>query len=239
MKVTKRYFINNKKREMWEMDSDKKRNGTAARAVVCAGSLAVFFVILFLMKSGKAAAFDDAVRFFFYDIRSGALTSAAKAITYLGNWQSVTVLCIILLIIKPTRVKYGVPVSAGAIFVTILNKIIKNLVQRGRPDQMHHLISQGGYSFSSGHSITSMFVFGILIYLVRVNMQNRTAANVLTVILAVPMVCIGLSRIYLGVHYPTDVLAGWALGLAVMMVVIEIADRFRRRSHEPSHQERS
>ena len=84
-----------------------------------------------------------------------------------------------------------------------------------------------------------MFVFGILIYLVRVNVQDRTAANILTVIIAVPMVCIGLSRIYLGVHYPSDVLAGWALGIAVMMVVIEIADRLRSRSHEPSPQERS
>lgn len=224
---------------MWEMDNYKKRNGMAARAVVFVVSITVFFVMLFLVESGKAAAFDDAVRFFFYDMRSDALTSAAKAITYLGNWQSVTVLCIILLIIKPTRVKYGVPVSAGAISVTVINKIIKNLVRRDRPDQIYHLIKQGGYSFSSGHSITSMFVFGILIYLVRVNMQNRTAANVLTVILAIPMVCIGLSRIYLGVHYPTDVLAGWALGVAVMMIVIEISDRISRRSQDPSPHERS
>ena len=172
-------------------------------------------------------------------MRSGALTSAAKVMTYLGNWQSVTALCIILLIIKPTRIRYGIPVSAGAISVTVINKIIKNLVQRDRPDQIYHLIKQGGYSFTSGHSITSMFVFGMLIYLVRVNVQNRTAANILTVVLAIPMVCIGLSRIYLGVHYPTDVLAGWALGIAVMMVVIEIADRLHRRSHEPSPQARS
>ena len=127
----------------------------------------------------------------------------------------------------------------SAISVTVINKIIKNLVQRDRPDQIYHLIKQGGYSFTSGHSITSMFVFGMLIYLVRVNVQNRTAANILTVVLAIPMVCIGLSRIYLGVHYPTDVLAGWALGIAVMMVVIEIADRLHRRSHEPSPQARS
>ena len=221
------------------MNSDIGKNGFVIRACVFTVSIAVFFMMLFLVQSGKAAAFDDAVRFFFYDMRSGALTSAAKAMTYLGNWQSVTVLCIILLIIKPTRIRYGIPVSAGAISVTVINKIIKNLVQRERPDQIYHLIKQGGYSFPSGHSITSMFVFGMLIYLVRVNVQNRKAANVLTVIIAVPMVCIGLSRIYLGVHYPSDVLAGWALGIAVMMVVIEIADRLRRCSHEPSPQERS
>ena len=221
------------------MNSDTGKNGFVIRACVFTVSIAVFFVMLFLVQSGKAAAFDDAVRFFFYDMRSGALTSAAKAMTYLGNWQSVTVLCIILLIIKPTRIRYGIPVSAGAISVTVINKIIKNLVRRERPDQIYHLIKQGGYSFPSGHSITSMFVFGMLIYLVRVNVQNRKAANVLTVIIAVPMVCIGLSRIYLGVHYPSDVLAGWALGIAVMMVVIEIADRLRSRSHKAFPQARS
>ena len=221
------------------MNSDIGKNGFVIRACVFTVSIAVFFMMLFLVQSGKAAAFDDAVRFFFYDMRSGALTSAAIVMTFLGNWQSVTALCIILLIIKPTRIRYGIPVSAGAISVTVINKIIKNLVQRDRPDQIYHLIKQGGYSFTSGHSITSMFVFGMLIYLVRVNVQNRTAANILTVVLAIPMVCIGLSRIYLGVHYPTDVLAGWALGIAVMMVVIEIADRLNRRSHEPSPQARS
>lgn len=221
------------------MNSDTGKNGSVIRACVFTVSIAVFFMMLFLVQSGKAAAFDDAVRFFFYDMRSGALTSAAKAMTYLGNWQSVTVLCIILLIIKPTRIRYGIPVSAGAIFVTVINKIIKNLVLRERPDQIYHLIKQGGYSFPSGHSITSMFVFGMLIYLVRANVQNCTAANVLTVIIAVPMVCIGLSRIYLGVHYPSDVLAGWALGIAVMMVVIEIADRLRSRSHKTSPHARS
>ena len=221
------------------MNSDTGKNGFVIRACVFTVSIAVFFMMLFLVQSGKAAVFDDAVRFFFYDMRSGALTSAAKAMTYLGNWQPVTVLCIILLIIKPTRIRYGIPVSAGAISVTVINTIIKNLVRRERPDQIYHLIKQGGYSFPSGHSITSMFVFGMLIYLVRVNVQNRKAANVLTVIIAVPMVCIGLSRIYLGVHYPSDVLAGWALGVAVMMVVIEIADRLHSCSHEPSPQERS
>ena len=120
---------------------------------------------------------------------------------------------------KPTRRTYGLHVSEGAIAVTVLNKIIKSLVERPRPDDIVHLVHAGGFSFPSGHSITSMFVFGMLIYLVRTNMQNRHAANILTVVLAIPMVCIGLSRIYLGVHYPTDVLAGWSLGIVMIAVV--------------------
>lgn len=177
------------------------------------------------MVTGRSQNFDDSVRFFFYDMRSEWLTWAAKIITYMGNWHSIVILCIILLIIKPLRMTYGVPVSLGAVFVTLMNKIIKTAVQRPRPDEIFRLIDEGGFSFSSGHSITSMFVFGMLIYLVRNNVKKGMTANILTVILFIPTIFIGLSRIYLGVHYPTDVLAGWCLGIAVIMFAIEIIER--------------
>ena len=188
---------------------------------IAAGVLGIgaFLFILYMAAAGNAYIIDDPVRGLFYSIRADWLTPFVKVITYMGNWQSITLLCIILLIMKPTRRTYGLPVSAGAIAVTVLNKIIKSLVERPRPDDIVHLVHAGGFSFPSGHSITSMFVFGLLIYLVRTNMQNRHAANILTVVLAIPMVCIGLSRIYLGVHYPTDVLAGWSLGIVMIAVV--------------------
>ena len=127
-----------------------------------------------------------------------------------------------MLLIKTTKLTNVITVSAGAIYVTVLNKLIKTAVQRPRPDDVVNLISEGGFSFPSGHSITSMFVFGLLIFLVRSNVRNKTAANVLTAVLSIPMILIGLSRIYLGVHYPTDVLAGWCLGIAVTAAVIGI-----------------
>ncbi len=195
------------KKELW--------GEAAALAMV----LLYFFALLFMVQNGTAAAFDDAVRNFFYDLRRDWLTPVVKFITYLGNWQTITVLCLVLLALKPTRITYGVPVSVGAILVTVLNKWIKGLVQRPRPDEALHLIEQGGFSFPSGHSITSMFVFGMLIWLVRTNVKDRKTANILTVLLAIPMICVGLSRIYLGVHYPTDVLAGWCLGIAVIILL--------------------
>jgi len=215
-----------------EKNIDKGRRDFSQKAVIIAGvsALVIFAVILCAVESGHAAVFDDTVRYFFYGMRCEPLTAAVKIITYMGNWQTITLLCIVLLIFRFTRITYGIPVSAGAIAVTLLNKLIKHLAERPRPDDITHLISEGGFSFPSGHAITSMFVFGILIYLVRANVKNRVAANVLTVVLAVPMICIGLSRIYLGVHYPTDVAAGWCLGIAVMAAVILICGHFQRRS---------
>lgn len=197
-----------------------KMNGNFnVRVIAGAAGAAVFLTILILVLTGNAGAVDDPVRSVFYGMRADWLTPLVKVITYIGNWQSITVLCIILLMLKPTRRTYGIPVSAGAISVTILNKIIKTIVARPRPDDISHLVHAGGFSFPSGHSITSMFVFGMLILLVRSHMQNRHAANILTVVLAAPMICIGLSRIYLGVHYPTDVLAGWSLGIIMIAVI--------------------
>lgn len=200
----------------------KEKNSNRILALTGASAVLLFAALLFCVLADHTSGFDNPVRSFFYDLRCDVLTPAVKAVTYMGNWQSITALCIALLLIKPTRITYGIPVSAGAIFVTVLNKLIKTAVQRPRPDDVVHLISEGGFSFPSGHSITSMFVFGLLIFLVRSNVRNKTAANVLTAVLSIPMILIGLSRIYLGVHYPTDVLAGWCLGIAVTAAVIGI-----------------
>lgn len=203
------------------MLNSKSKLGVAAIIVGISG----FIIILYAVLTGNAPAFDDPVRSFFYSMRADWLTPVVKVITYMGNWESITLLCLILLFAKPTRIIYGIPVSVGAIIVTFLNKLVKALVARPRPDDILHLVHAGGFSFSSGHSITSMCVFGMLIYLVRRNMKNRKAANIFTVILAIPMICIGLSRIYLGVHYPTDVLAGWCLGIAVIAIITMIFEK--------------
>ena len=87
------------------------------------------------------------------------------------------------------------------------------------------MIDEGGYSFTSGHSITSMVVFGLLIFLVRKYVPDKKTANIFTVFLAIQWIFIGLSRIYMGVHYPTDVLGGWLLGAGILMVIISIEDK--------------
>ena len=195
------------------------------RGVIFAAGLVLFVLLTILMVTGNLQWFDDPIREWVYSIRNPALTEVLKVITYMGNWQTITLLCIVLLLFRKTRLRYGVPVSAGAIFVTIFNRIIKLIFKRPRPEESLHLIEEGGYSFTSGHSITSMVVFGLLIYLVRKYVKNRKAANILTAALAVPWIFIGLSRIYMGVHFPSDVLAGWALGAAVLAGIIVIVEK--------------
>ena len=191
-----------------------------------------FFLMLMIVLGGSAAAVDDPVREAFYSVRSESLTAVVKIITYMGNWQTVTAVCIVLLLVKGTRMTYGVPVSLCAISVSLINKCVKHLVERARPDDIMHLVEEGGFSFASGHSATSMAVCLLLIYLVRKNMQAGKKADILTVLIAIPMLLIGPSRIYLGVHYPTDVIAGWCLGIVVAVIVIEVMEKTERGRYD-------
>lgn len=204
---------------------------TKRRIVIMLVCLAGFAVIAWFVATKDVLEFDTAVRQWVYSIRSSALTPVLRSITYMGNWQTITALCILLLVIPKTRVRYGIPVSSSALFITVFNKGVKQIFQRPRPDASLHLIHEGGYSFTSGHSITSMVVFGLLIYLVRKYAEDEKRANILTVFLAIPWICIGPSRIYMGVHYPTDVLGGWFLGAALLMVILSIEDRRRNREN--------
>lgn len=204
---------------------------TKRRIVIMLVCLAGFAVTAWFVATKDVLEFDTAVRQWVYSIRSSALTPVLRSITYMGNWQTITALCILLLVIPKTRVRYGIPVSSSALFITVFNKGVKQIFQRPRPDASLHLIHEGGYSFTSGHSITSMVVFGLLIYLVRKYAEDEKRANILAVFLAIPWICIGPSRIYMGVHYPTDVLGGWFLGAALLMVILSIEDRRRNREN--------
>lgn len=206
---------------------NKKRIYLLNIVAVC---LIGFFALWLMVEAGDASLIDDPVRNVVISMRSGWLTVIMKVITYIGNWQTITFICLILLIVKKTRVTYGVPLGIGSLFVSLTNKGIKAIVLRPRPDEAMFLIEQGGWSFPSGHAITSMFFFGMLIWLIRRNVTNPRHANVLTVIFAVPMILIGISRVYLGVHYPTDVLAGWCLGILVVAIMAAIIEKTMSRN---------
>ena len=123
-----------------------------------------------------------------------------------------------------------VDMAVGIIIGGAFGKIVSS--QRPRPEDIVHLVREGGFSFPSGHSITSMFVYGMLLYLICQHVADRRLRILLSVLAAIPLVLVGPSRIYLGVHYPTDVLAGWCLGFAVLMAEIGILQRIYKKSRK-------
>ena len=199
-------------------------NTVYLRRAVALFALCLFTILLIAISNGSAAAFDDPIRYFFYSLRCDALTAVVLVITNAADKLVIIGICLVLLAVPRTRLTFGIPLSAGALGTIIINSIVKILVKRPRPDIVH-LISETGYSFPSGHSISSMFFYGAAIWLTHRYVSNKKARVPIMVILAIPMLLVGPTRIYLGVHYPTDVLGGWCLGFAAIVLLIEIVDR--------------
>lgn len=199
-----------------------------SRAIMAVSGFLLFSVIAYFISSREVLAFDTVIRQEIYNLRNDTLTIVLKAFTYMGNWQSVTLICCILLAISRLRFSFGFPAAITAVICTLVQDSLKLMFQRVRPDVSLHLIQQGGYSFPSGHSFTNFVFFGMIIFLCRRKLKNRATSNWITALLGCLIFLIGFSRIYLGVHYPTDVSGGWALGLCLLMILICAMDFFQK-----------
>lgn len=190
----------------------------------------VFIGIAVGVQTGYLDGFDDAVRYRVYSMRSDKLTAFWKFITHSGDRYVVILLGVILLLKKSLREKYGVKFAIAALSSTALYQIMKYIFQRPRPDLTLRLIEQGGYSFPSGHSMNCLVSYGILIYLLLRYCENRRLAKLLSFGLGLLTILIGFSRVYVGVHYPTDIIGGWSLGIAVLVAMIYVFEKFDSRS---------
>jgi undecaprenyl-diphosphatase len=112
----------------------------------------------------------------------------------------------------------------------ILVTVVKTVIARERPDPPGQLVAVNGFSFPSGHSAGSLVGFGVLAWLVCMTTGNRVVWATAWLSAALGTVAVGASRTYLGVHYPTDVLGGWALGLTWLAVLALAARVWQTRS---------
>lgn len=160
-----------------------------------------------------------------YDIVSKLLkfnvsTPIAKFITNFGGAIFVISLTTILFFVIKDK-KIGISIITNLGIVTILNQIIKFIMQRPRPTEFR-IIEETGYSFPSGHSMVSMAFYGYLIYLIYRYIKNKYIKWSLIVLLSILICLIGISRIYLGVHYTSDVLGGFLLSISYLVVYISL-----------------
>jgi len=151
---------------------------------------------------------------------SSGLTPIVKFITNLGGATFLIILTAFLAIIIKNK-KISIAIIINLLVVTLLNQLIKNILQRPRPIE-YRLIEESGYSFPSGHSMISMAFYGFLIYLIYKNVQNKYIKWTSIILLSMLIILIGTSRIYLGVHYTSDVLAGFLIAIAYLVVYTSI-----------------
>lgn len=143
-------------------------------------------------------------------------TPIAKFITNFGGAIFLIILTITLFILIKNK-KIGLSIILNLIVITGLNQILKYILQRPRPTE-YRLIEETGFSFPSGHSMVSMAFYGYLIYLIYKYVKNKYLKWISIVLLSILICSIGISRIYLGVHYTSDVLGGFLISLSYLIV---------------------
>ena len=149
---------------------------------------------------------------------SDNITPIVKVVTQFGGATFLIALAVILLVaIKNKKTSFLIWINLAS--SALLNKILKHIVQRPRPTE-HRIIDESGYSFPSGHSMVSAAFYGFLIYLIYKNVKNKYLKWGLIALLSLLIFLIGTSRIYLGVHYTSDVLAGFLVAISYLIIFI-------------------
>ncbi len=180
------------------------------------GGIIGFIAVTAIVMNGNADYFDAYYGGVIQSIRADWLTTLVELITYLGNWQAIIIICILLLAFEKTRKTYGIPIAIVAIISSVLNRVAKLIIQRPRPDVADMLIQESGYSYPSGHTATAIAVFILLAYIICKNTDSKKKAIIYATLLVVLAFAISLSRIYLGVHYASDVLGGAFVGMTCL-----------------------
>lgn len=192
-------------------------------------SLIILFVFLMIDVFKYDILISD-VRFYNFittHFNNPFMTKMFKIITEFGDAIILITLNILAYIFfKDKKIGLLLTISLGS--SCLLNLILKNIVQRVRP-MFPHLVNASGYSFPSGHSMVSMAFYGLLIYIVYKKVDSKIKYFIITC-LVILILLIGLSRIYLGVHYLTDVIAGFALSLAYVMGFVGLIKRIPKVS---------
>lgn len=172
----------------------------------------VFVVLLGEVAQGEIMRLDTlAYELFVERLRSDAVTPFMEAFTSLASVVVLAVLAAVIAALAPGKAP-GWCVAVNLVCVVVLNTVLKEIVQRPRPEGFR-LINETGYSFPSGHSMVAMAFFGLLIWMVW-HYHRRDAMRVVwCVVFGLVIVMVGVSRIYLGVHYASDVLAGFCVSL--------------------------
>lgn len=199
------------------------------------GALAFFLWLAEEVFEGDTKNFDDGVRNYVHQFAAPSLTAAMKFFSFIGSPLVLSILGFIVIgaffILKWRRgIILFLITMAGEL---ALDLTLKAFYQRARPEAFFDYALPSSYSFPSGHALGSFCFFGIVAWLITARLENKLLKLAVWTTAIFFIFAIGLSRIYLGVHYPSDVLAGYTAGL-VWVVVVALGDFWLKRRGEKS-----
>lgn len=192
--------------------------------------LILFFVLIFILFLGLYLSdninlLDDSLFNLIFNLRSNLMTNIMKFITFFASTKFITIIFIVLLILYFIN-KKRIFLITDIIIIgeVVLNNIVKILVGRERP-KLEHLVTENSFSFPSGHTMVAVVFYGFIIYLINKSTIDKKIKIISNIIFIILIILIMISRIYLGVHFPSDVLSGASLSLAYLIYMIELLEK--------------
>jgi undecaprenyl-diphosphatase len=198
--------------------------------LLAVGALFFFSWLAEEVFEGDTIRFDEGVRAFINQHASPALTSLMRFITLFGSTIFILAvgICVVLYFI---RIKWRHAALLFTITIAgalVLNGTLKLLFHRARPEPFFGIVPPASYSFPSGHALYSLCFYGTLAVLTGTHLQSLAARLAIRVAAVSLILLIGISRIYLGVHYPSDVLAGY-MAAFIWVMAVALGDHWLRR----------
>lgn len=178
----------------------------------------VFIWFALRVKEDPSLGIDTAIYNFVHMFESDRLTKFFKFITNLVSVYSITLICLVFVlfaIIKKKK-RYAIFVLSNVLLIITLNILLKHIFARTRPEVM--LIPEFGYSFPSGHAMVSMAFYGLFIYLFFHSKINNIIKYLGSFLILSLIILVGLSRVYLNVHYVSDVIAGFSISIIYLII---------------------
>lgn len=178
------------------------------------------------VREGDTTAFDRAVLLAFrrpgeLDVPIGPrwLQETARDVTALGGFTVLTLITVLAaaLLLMHGRRKQAAIFAGAVVAAQVAVEALKGLFERARPDLVPHHDLVYSHSFPSGHSAMTPVVYLTLAAIVAAGEERRSVRWLMLASASLLTLAVGISRVYLGVHWPTDVLGGWALGIAIAL----------------------
>ena len=213
-KSTKKKNTNNiTKQKIITYIKDNKKN------IIISISLILFIFITYAIFNNKITQIDQTVHSHILEMRNDTLTNTLIIITNISSAYSLIVISILLLAIIKNK-KIPLLICLNLVSAYLINATAKIIFTRPRPTGIN-LIEESGFSYPSGHAMISMSYFGFIAYLIYKKSKNKLSKTILIITLILTILTIGFSRIYLGVHYLSDVIGGFLLSIIYLTIYIK------------------
>lgn len=181
-------------------------------------------------EQGRLVRFDIEMANALHQMATPFTTTLHTIFSFIGSpGAPILVMIIVLFLLLRGHRRDSIMLAVAYVGAEVLNALLKLVFQRPRPTFTNPIVVIPHYSFPSGHAMVSLVVFGMLAYLLVLRVHNRYAQILIVFAAALLVVLVGISRMYLGVHYFSDVVGGYLAGSVWLIACITAAETLRRR----------